>query len=54
MSTNIPINVRFPLDMYERVKQDAQANRRSLNSQVLIYVEEIWKQREAKMAQPQR
>lgn len=31
----------IPLDLYERLKQLAEANRRSLNSQVLVCLEQV-------------
>jgi hypothetical protein len=49
-----PINVRFPPPIYDAVTKAAAAERRSLNMQVLTLVEEALKEREAKIAQPQR
>jgi hypothetical protein len=48
------ISVRFPPELDGQVRGLARTERHSLNIMVLILVEEALKEREAKMAQPQR
>lgn len=49
-----PFGVRIPPDLREWIKQQAVANKRSLNSEVLVCLEEVRRMREAETVKPQR
>lgn len=41
-----PLGVRVPQEMRDRIKEEATANRRSMNSEILVCLEEALKLRQ--------
>ena len=47
-------NVRIPNDLHQRVKDEAQRDRRSNNAEIITLLEEALKERDSKKIEPPR